>query len=539
MKRFAVLAFLAFTMLRLNAQTGPDYTEGVVSFISSQNVYVKFASTEGIKVGDTLFLSSGNIKAPALIVSNLSSISCVCTPLSNRKISVSDKFYARSDKKPKADKSQDKVIVETKPATKADTSYVAKVMKPTDKTAISTKQSNSGRASVASYAGFSDTPSGNSLRMRYTLSLNAKNIADSKLSAESYVSFVHRDGQWNEIKSNIFNGLKIYNLSLSYAFNENFKVTFGRKINQRISNMGAVDGLQVEFRSGSIVTGLLAGSRPDYKDYSFNFGLMQFGGFISHELSGKNGTIQTTLAFAEQKNGGITDRRFAYIQHSNTLVKRLSIFGSAEFDLYKKVNEVQDNSPKLSNLYLSLRYRVIQPLSIALSYSARKNVVYYETYKTFIEQLLESETQQGYLLQVNVRPMKKMSVGATAGYRFMKSDPNPSKNLYAYLTYSQIPYIDVATTLSATLIKTAFLSGNVYSLNFTRDIIRGKLSGGMGYKFLDYKFLNSNASQLQHMGEISLNWRIKKKLSFSVNYEGTIDSRYMYHRIYGQLSKSF
>ncbi|NTW25379.1 MAG: hypothetical protein HGA37_11820, partial [Lentimicrobium sp.] len=213
--------------------------------------------------------------------------------------------------------------------------------------------------------------------------------------------------------------------------------------------------------------------------------------------------------------------------------------GSAEFDLYKKVDEVEDNSPRLSNLYLSIRYRLMQQLSFAFSYSARKNVVYYESYKTFIEQLLESETQQGYLFQVNARPMKKMSVGATAGYRFRKGDPHPSNNLYAYLTYSQVPYINVAATLSATIIKTSYLSGGIYSLNLTRDIINGKLSGGVGYKFVDYNFLNTETGQMQHIGELNLNWRMNKKLSFSVNYEGTYDSRYFYNRIYGQLTRRF
>jgi hypothetical protein len=50
----------------------------------------------------------------------------------------------------------------------------------------------------------------------------------------------------------------------------------------------------------------------------------------------KHGIIQNTLAFIQQNNSGQTDRRFAYFQHSNSLLTGLKFFGSVECDLYKK-----------------------------------------------------------------------------------------------------------------------------------------------------------------------------------------------------------
>ena len=50
---------------------------GQVSFVSSQHVYVKFKNTEGIYNGDTLFVENNGAPVPALLVSGLSSISCV------------------------------------------------------------------------------------------------------------------------------------------------------------------------------------------------------------------------------------------------------------------------------------------------------------------------------------------------------------------------------------------------------------------------------------------------------------------------------
>ena len=48
---------------------------------------------------------------------------------------------------------------------------------------------------------------------------------------------------------------------------------------------------------------------------------------------------------------------------------------------------------------------------------------------------------QGYMFQANYRPTKNLSIGANAGYRFSKLDPRPSKNLYSYVTYSNVPWI--------------------------------------------------------------------------------------------------
>jgi hypothetical protein len=350
---------------------------------------------------------------------------------------------------------------------------------------------------------------------------------------------VHSNNNWDEVQANIFNGLKIYNLSVKYDFNENTSLLLGRKINPKLSSVGAIDGLQFETKFNAFSVGAFAGSRPDYEDYSINLNLFQYGIYAGHELKVKKGLMQSTLGFIEQDNHSRTDRRFLYFQHINTIVKNVYFFGSAEMDLYKKVDDKQENTFNLTNLYLSIRYRVIRQLSLGLSYSARQNIIYYETYKDFAERLLETETLQGWRFQVNYRPVKFLSLGVNAGYRFRKEDPKPSKNLYAYLTYSRLPGINAAVTLSATLLETAYLSGNIYSLGMTKDLIPGKLNGGLKYRYVDYLYLNTELDQIQNLGEINLSWRMLKKLSLSVYYEGTFEKEHTFSRIYANLSLRF
>jgi len=490
---------------------------------------------ENISEGDTLYIKRGDKEIPALQVKNLSSISCVCIPLLTEALKLSDPVYA---------------IVEIdlpdsveEPAT-IEPTQIAEVpnIAPNQvdyKRKGQLKQQISGRISVSSYSNFYKDVATPDQRLRYTFSMRANNIGNSKLSAESYLSFAHSNTNWEEVKENIFTGLKIYNFSIKYAFNESMYVSLGRKINPKLSSVGAIDGLQFEKKFKAITLGAIAGSRPDYMDYSINPDLLQYGVYLGHELVNKNGSMQNTLAFVEQTNHSVTDRRFAYFQHTNTLIKNLFFFASAEVDLYKKVDDIKENTFDLSNTYLSLRYRIIRPLSIGLSYSARNNLIYYETYKDFVERLLENETLQGWRFRINYRPAKYLFLGVNAGYRYRKEDPRPSKNLNGHLTYSKVPGIGASVTLSTTWLETSYLNGIVYGAGISRNLISGKLTAGLKYRYVDYLYQNTEMALIQHVGEANLSWMVYRKLSLSVYYEGTFEKEVPYHRIFINITQRF
>jgi hypothetical protein len=213
--------------------------------------------------------------------------------------------------------------------------------------------------------------------------------------------------------------------------------------------------------------------------------------------------------------------------------------GTVELDLYEMIDSVKSNTFRLSNLYLSLRYRVIKQLSFTVSYNARQNIIYYETYKNIIDQYLNDETLQGFRFQVNASPFRNFSVGATAGYRYKPKDPNPTKNLYVYATYCRVPFINSSATASFTMMETGYLSGKIYSIGLTKDIIAGKLSGGLNYRYVDYKYYNTENTTAQNMAEVNLMWRVMKKLSLSVYYEGTFEKVNTFNRIYVNLTQRF
>ncbi len=537
MRYTVLICFLLVAGLSLVGQDINTSNEGVVSYVTSQNVYVKFKSTKHISVGDTLYVSSDGKLIPALQVNNLSSISCVCVPISSLKFKVNDSLISKG--KLTIAKTSDEIDKEEVAPVPLVISPQKEIDSVTDERKKN-KQKIDGRLSVASYSNISNTSGGNSQRMRYTFSMNAKNIGDSKFSVESYISFVHSNKNWDEIKDNIFNGLKIYNLAVKYEPSESMKIWFGRKINPNLSNVGAIDGLQVEKRFNSFTVGAFLGTRPNYMNYSLDFNLPQFGAYLGHTYVGKNGNMKNTLAFVEQKNDWKTDRRFAYFQHYNALLKNLYFFGTAELELYQKIKGVEKSEPKLTNLYLMLRYRLIKQLSFSLSYRSQSNMIYYETYDTLtVEHLFNNENVQGFRFQVNYRPIKYMAIGVKVGYRSAKQDPRPTKNAYGYISYSRIPWLNASATISVMMLETSYVSGRIYRLGISRDLIPGKLYGGFSYRYVDYTYVNYESTLNQQIGDINLTWRIIRKLSLSVSYEGIFETKNNYNRLYLNLIKRF
>jgi hypothetical protein len=541
-----------------------ELLNGNVSFISSQNVYIQFANTEGIHIGDTLYLQNNNKLIPALVVDNLSTISCVGKPFPGTNLSITNQLFARKKTENKpfeviAQKAKEAISVN-------DQAIAAAAKKNKEKTS-----GIDGRVSLSSYINNTSDSTVNNI-LRFNLSFNAQHINNSKFSAECYMSLTNKhtytpftesitDTTTNETTNRLVNRpvssteLKIYNLALKYDLDSTSSLTFGRKINSNLANIGAVDGLQFEHSGRAFSYGAVVGSRPDTYTYNINPGLLQFGAFVGYQTKKDHRNSQTSLAFFNQMNNLKTDRRFIYLQHSNSLLKNLDLFCSLEIDLYganfkadsaktigisgndsivKWTTRTPANILDLTSAYVSLSYRPLHNLSMSLSYDARKNVYYYETYKSYVDSLLDKETRQGFRFQASYRPFKRISLGGNAGYRLANGSSvsnAASANGYGYLTYSQLPWIDASLTLDATTLKTPyFTKALMYGGSLSKDFVNGKIFTELSYHYVDFTYITSGTLQ-QHIGEMSLSWRIAKKLMFSADFEvskevgGTLQKR--------------
>jgi len=535
-KSVFTLSLIFSAILTVFGQGNADFIQGRVSFISSQNIYCKFESMEGISAGDTLFILSDSIFKPAIRVDIVSSLSCVGVSIDSMVFNISDSVFSR--KKIVGEKKKSELIVIAKD-TIINRDTLSNIEKPDSDQKLKPKQVINGRIVVSSYSNFSNLSPSDFSKLRYTLSISGKNLGNTGLSAECYISFNHSKDNWAEIKDNIYNGLKIYDLSLKYAFNPTTSISAGRKINPKISSLGAIDGLQFESGLKSFSFGAVAGFCPDHFDYSFNPNLFQYGVYLGHHHEAKNGISQSTLAYFDQKNKSFTDRRFMYFQHSNSLVKNLYAFFSAEVDLYQLIDSVAQNSFDLTGIYFSLNYRPTKKLSLSASYDQRKNIVYYETFKSYLEYLIESESRKGFGFGLNYRIAGSVRLGLRTIYRFRASDPIHTKNLIAYLTFSKVPWIKASSTITSNFLSTSYLKGMILGVSLSKDFIKGKLNAEIRYRYFNGLYAMSDVKLVQNIGELSLNYEVIKRITLSANYELILEDIGIYNRVYLSFIKRF
>lgn len=540
MRKYALLILFFLSILHLYGQEGMRLVEGKVSYITLQNIYVKFEQAGIVQPGDTIFIRKDQVLTPLFISESVSSTSCVGKPIGKIDVQVSDVVILRTKKSDQPAKGRINDVVPSQLAISHQDSARTQLTKLPAKPGTGTEQIQKirGRLSASSYSSFSNTSDFNQ-RMRYTFALSADHISNSKFSTDTYITFTHQFKHWADVQNNIFSALKIYTLAVKYDVNDRTRVLMGRSINPRIASIGAIDGLQAETKAGNFTFGAVVGSNPDYTDYSFNAKLFEYGAYLSHDYKNKNGILVNSFAFFQQNNSGKIDRRFVYFQQDNSLAKNINLFFSCELDLYALKNGLPSNAVSLTSLYLSLQYRFSRKLSAYVSYDARKNIIYYETFKTFLDQMLLDATRQGYQFRINYRPTNMISSGVSGGYRFQKNDPHPMLNTNGYLSFSQVPWINASVNLSTNWMKSSYVDGMIYGIRVDREIIPSKLSGGVFYRLVDYTYPSSNTKSLQQMAELELMWQITRKISFSVNYDGTFDKTNKYHSMYINLVKRF
>ncbi len=514
-------------------QNKEQQLNGKVSFVTSKNVYVKFDNTKNISVGDTLLFSDK--KTTCLLVTSKSSSSVVCSILNACEVNKDDvvfyKYSIKSDENIVEDKTINENIdsVKTKKKKRKESMYKSKFR---------------GRISVSSYSTLSDVRD-NRHRITSRISLDAKHINNSKFSFETYATYRKN---LNPSESNSFqknDNFNVYDLALRYDANPTLSLTIGRKINSKISSIGAIDGLQVEKHLGKNYVGAIAGFRPDIFDYGFNSDLFEYGAYFGRKTDYKNFYSQTTLGFIEQRNNSEIDRRYTYFQHSSTIFKKLNIFSSLELDIYNKLNNVSNNNIRLTNLYTSARYRFSRQLDLSLSYDSRKRILYYETFQTQIERLLNDDlARQGVRIRLNVRPKEFLNVGLSYSKRFQSNNENKSDNIYTYLSLTNLPGIGGRISVNYNVNSSNYLESNVLSLRHSRTFLKNKLNADFYFRFVNYTYLNSNVAlnngtltQSYYGANVSLN--INRGLMFSVSGEFSNSSLENNYRIYTRLVKRF
>ncbi len=534
-KAILILIF-TFSVILYSQEVTNEVKEGRVTFSSSQFIYVNFQNTNDINERDTLFIKNKNTLVPALKVKYISSTSAACEKISDYKIEQGTSVIFR-----KQITNNVLTQIDSLPPTAVNNISQSVIKSVEDEKIINSVSTRfQGRYSIQSYSGLSHiNRSTDFQRWRHTLLLGIKNIGGSNLSFSTYSNFSYDVENWQEVSSNPGKALKVYDLNLSYQFTESTQFKLGRFLNPKISNISVVDGAQFEKSFSFLSFGLVAGSRPNFADFGLNLKLFEYGIYLSRADTVANRLMENTFSYFEQTNDFKTDRRFIYFQHYNNLLNRLSLFASSEVDLYKVESGIKKNDFSLTSLYLSARYAPINAISFNVSYDARKNIIYYETFKSIADSILEKETRQGFRVRTYLRPWQNLFASLQFGYRSSKADIKPSKNYGGSLGYNNFPFIDVSIMADFNRIISNYVDGYIYSANLSKYLYDLRSEFSIGFRKTSYTFTSGVYKLDENAILINLSTSIFNPFSFSISYEGAFESVRSYNRILIDLTTRF
>ncbi|GAA4946121.1 hypothetical protein GCM10023314_19260 [Algibacter agarivorans] len=503
--------------------------KGKITFITSKNVYVKFDNTAMIKVGDTL-KTIDNV--PCLLVNNKSSNSVVSVKIGDCVIEkgMIVTYLIKSIK--------ERVIEEEAVVENIGISYNDSIKAISKNSKKTYSEDIRARLSASSYSTVSEVRDDRH-RLMTRLSINANHINHSNFSVDTYLNYRYNinSSETNSLSND--NYLRVFNLAVRYDVDSTLSITAGRKINYKISSLGAIDGLQAEKFFGKNYVGAIAGFRPDIFDYGFNPDLLQYGAYVGRLTDSENLHSQTTLGIAEQRNNSDLDRRFTYFQHSSTINKKLNLFATAELDIFNKVNDSISNSPRLTNLYVSARYRFNRKVNLALSYDSRKRIIYYKTYETDIEEILDEDiARQGIRARINIKPFKSVFTGFSYSKRFQSNSQNKSDNIYGFVSFSNLP-IDGRMSLTYNMNSSNYLDSNIASLRYSRQFMDDRLNADFYYRFVNYKYTTNVPEFSQHYVGTYLSYYLDRSLIISLSGEYSTYNQEDNFRINTRIIKRF
>ena len=514
---------LFFSKALAFGQAQSQTLSGLVTFVTTSNAYVKFDNTDDIQLGDTLMLSSSD--QPCLVLTNKSSISCVCSILNNCDIKKGDQVTYQV----KFNKSIS--VIPNEEVNPAPDTLIKEEVKST--------QDIRGRVSLSSYSTFfSDREDRHRLMARFALTAN--HIANSNISFETYLNYrqILLPSETSFTAPTTY--FRAYTFSLKYDISPSLYVAIGRRINRRAWSLGAIDGIQSEKLFGKNYVGAIIGFRPDITEYSINTDLLEYGGYYGRVSNTDNVYSDVTVGVVEQRNGNAIDRRYTFLQYSSTLFKKLTLFGSMELDLYTKLNMEVTTNPRLTNLFLSGRYRITRKIDVSLSYDSRKRIVYYETFQTEVEQILDDDmARQGLRARINVRVIKNLSFGLSYSKRFQSDLQNKSDNYYFYSSIAKLPGVGGRLMVSYNINKSNYLQNNILSFQYSRTIVKNKLNGDFYYRILNYKYEYNISSIKQNYIGASLSYHMTRKLLLSVSGEISNYNQENNYRIYAKIAQRF
>ena len=154
-----------------------------------------------------------------------------------------------------------------------------------------------------------------------------------------------------------------------------------------------------------------------------------------------------------------------------------NLFSSVEMDLYSLNSDLTQGGSRLTNLHISSHFRVHKSVRLSVSYDTRRQIIFYETYRTYLERLIaDDEARQGIRARINWKPMKGVKVGFSYGKRYQNSLQNASDNYNVYASIRNLPLIRGVLSGNINVNQSAYLNSASTTIRHNRYFFKNKVN---------------------------------------------------------------
>lgn len=381
--------------------------KGVVTYISTKHIYLRFKSTEGIELGDSLW--RGGI--PELQILKKTSISVITQPLSSEtKAAKNDTFIHINNRITQTDKtdSQDSVIRDGK-----NQSFLFSKGK-TNSANIPSEKENAvwdwgGIVGWSSRVNTTFASVANRSNLRQFGRFNLYGNSSTKIPIQLNLNgnYQHYNHAFSDESNYPQAGrVNLYEARVGMDVTEKLNIQLGRGFQRNLNSIGVIDGLNINYLSNGFHVGGLFGFAPNPVNYSFDLNRPIYGGRIGKQWDGKKITTQLNISWLEQKFNGLTDKRYVSSQ-GYINAKKLNVFYLVEGDVTQGFN-----NPRIHSLYTSFNLRLTKKWSLFNSFDKRLPLINWESMDQIsVSALLNQTDQYGWRSRVRYQVNRNLSTG--------------------------------------------------------------------------------------------------------------------------------
>ncbi|MBE0645638.1 MAG: hypothetical protein IH600_16280 [Bacteroidetes bacterium] len=548
-RRRAIIPLLfAFVLLapaaQLAAQESPLREErGSVTYVTSTMVYGDLGRRNGLREGDTVFVSDNKGEIASVRVLHLASKSFSGEIIERkgsilqghallarvRGIVIPDQPPVLTDtiKAPVAVRSESTTPVRTEPT---------RGSRPTAETETQLR----GRIALQYYAMNSSTATNGLVFSQPAAVLNF--TADHLFSMPlqfSYYSNHRYDARGDAARNGVSQDRlrnRFYQLSLQYGGDDlPYTAVVGRFVPYQVGGIGTVDGAMLAGRSGDFEGGIIAGSQPGYTNSEISLQDQKVAAFAGYTGGTDTWQLRSNLAFAQTYRDGAVDRGYFYLVNSMSFGGAVTLYQNATLDLYDADRGNGRSQPHLTDLYLSATWRPERWLSLSGSFADRRSVFFLRSFAALPDSLFNTSRLQNYQVSAGVNIPGGMYASLTASVRTQETSGKAATAYSGRYTWSNFLASRVNIYLLGSYADNLFNTSRSLGFEANRDLIEG-LYAALRLQQFRYVYTQNNRALDRISVATDLYYRLGGLWYLSLNYERYWEGGIASDRIYTEIS---